>query len=658
MKLLKLSLTNFQGIKSLSFDFLGGQSATIYGDNATGKTTVYNAVTWLLFDKASTAVKNYTPKTKGTDGDIHNLEHSSEAVFQLDSGRVVTLKKIFKEIYKKKRGSVHEEFDGHTTEYYVDDVPVKEKDFSENVLIFCGGDREKPKMLTMPDYFSEQISWEARRKILLDICGDISDSEIIEGNEALNELPDFLRIVGTTEQYHTPDEFQKMAKAKKAEINKQLESIPSRIDEAERAVPDTTGLYTEDIKRTIEILSKKLDELTLKKSTMFTNGTATAELQSKIAEIKTKLAEGKAQHIKVQSEKNSDIDADIILAKRDVSEAKRKIEDIKEDIRRAETRYRGLNKLRDELLAEYEKVSNERWDETQTVCPTCHQSLPTEEIEKMLEEFNLNKSKKLENINQRGKTEASKTEITELEKRISTLKIDLETTEQKKRDLESIVAELETRRVPLVPYETTEEYASFTTEIAKLEIKIADEVNCKSEAVDAVEREIMAVKEAIRAEQDKQMRLSLAEQQYKRIAELEETEKHLAAEFEELEKGIYLCEVFIKTKVSALNDRINEKFKNVRFRLFQEQINGGLKEDCEVMIPTADGRMVPYSFANNAARINAGLEIIGILSEHWGLKMPVFVDNAESVTKLLETNTQTIRLVVSESDKALRIEIK
>ena len=103
MKLLNLTLNNFQGIKKLTFDFDGGKSASIYGDNATGKTTVYNALTWLLFDKASTAAKNFTPKTKGPDGDLHHLDHSSEATLQTDDGRIVTLKKTYKEIYKKKR---------------------------------------------------------------------------------------------------------------------------------------------------------------------------------------------------------------------------------------------------------------------------------------------------------------------------------------------------------------------------------------------------------------------------------------------------------------------------------------------------------------------------------------------------------------------------
>ncbi len=151
--------------------------------------------------------------------------------------------------------------------------------------------------------------------------------------------------------------------------------------------------------------------------------------------------------------------------------------------------------------------------------------------------------------------------------------------------------------------------------------------------------------------------MDTAKSQQKRIDELQASEKRLSGEYEELEKGLYLCELFIKTKVKKLDEKINGKFKSLRFRLFQDQINGGLQEDCEVMIPSEGGRMVPFNFANNAARINAGLEIIETLSKHWNITMPVFIDNAESVTKLMQMDTQIIRLVVSEQDEQLRLEV-
>lgn len=89
MKILKMRLENFQGVKELEID-PQGESSAIYGDNGTGKSTVYNAFTWLMYGKPSTTEKNYTPKTTGS----HNLHHSVEMTVELADGSEMVLKKI------------------------------------------------------------------------------------------------------------------------------------------------------------------------------------------------------------------------------------------------------------------------------------------------------------------------------------------------------------------------------------------------------------------------------------------------------------------------------------------------------------------------------------------------------------------------------------
>ena len=175
MRLNKLVLSNFQGIKSDKFDF-DGKNSSIYGDNGTGKTTVFNAITWLLFDKSSTGAKNYSPKTKGANGDLHYLDHGVEADFVLECGRKLSLKKVLAETYKKKRGSAIEEFTGHEISYYVDGVPSKEKEYLATLEELLGSS-ERLKMLLMPNYFVEELPWQGRRQILLEMCGDVMDAE-------------------------------------------------------------------------------------------------------------------------------------------------------------------------------------------------------------------------------------------------------------------------------------------------------------------------------------------------------------------------------------------------------------------------------------------------------------------------------------------------
>lgn len=364
-------------------------------------------------------------------------------------------------------------------------------------------------MLTMPDYFPEQLAWDTRRKILLEICGDISDDEIIAENDELKELKDFLRMNGTAEQYYTTDEYKKVAASRRTEINRQLTEIPARIDEATQAIPDTTGLNSDEIEQNVASLQRKRDSLAAEKAEAAAGGTASATLRTQIADIRTKMAEGKAAHIKAQSDQNSDIDADILLAKREANERRREAEDARIDIRHRESETERIETLRSKLLGDYNDISGEVWDESKSVCPTCHQQLPAEQIERMREEFNLRKSQRLEEINKRGKTEASKTAIAELKAQIADLQKKAENAEEMQRAAEAKAEELAKKRIAPTAYETTEEYTVLTAQIADIEAKLNDENKCTAEAVAAVESEMKAVDEAIREERDKQMQLTM-----------------------------------------------------------------------------------------------------------------------------------------------------
>lgn len=654
MKILTLQLENFQGIKSASFDF-DGQSASLYGDNATGKTTVFNAITWILFDRPSTGAKNYTPKTKGPDGDLHFLEHAATARFSMEDGRIVTLRKVYHENYKKKRGSATEEFDGHSIDFYIDGVPVKEKEYSATLMAFCGG-AEKMKMLTMPNYFAEDMAWDARRKILLDICGDVSDQEVIIRNAELKELPTYLLMPGTTNQHYTVEEYKKIAGAQKTDINKRLQDIPGRIDEAQRAMPDTAGIDTAAIDAQLRDLQKQRDALTEKKATTLAGDAATTEAKKATAEAVARMAEARAAYMTKAAAANEGTQAAIGDIQRQINTARSKADEAQAEAARIKRNIERMTSRRSELLSDYSAIQKETWDESQAVCPTCHRELPEEKVEEMRSAFNLHKSSRLQKINEQGQKEASKEKIDAEQKAHAEQKAEAEAAVREKEDLEQQLAALQAKLKQPEPFEDTQEYADLAAQVAACREKETNAGKCTDEAIQAINGQMDAIQEQARQLQQQKSQAAQAEAQRKRIDELKAQEKQLSAQYEELEKGIYLCDVFTTKKVGMLTERINSKFKNVRFRLFVEQQNGGIKDDCEVMIPTGAGRMVPYTFANNAARINAGLEIIEALSRHWGLTMPVFIDNAESVTHLADLDTQIIRLVVSEADKALRLE--
>ena len=306
---------------------------------------------------------------------------------------------------------------------------------------------------------------------------------------------------------------------------------------------------------------------------------------------------------------------------------------------------------------EYAEVQSQIWDEAQETCPTCGQRLPTDRIEAMKADFNQRRSERLMAINERGKAECSGAMIENATKQAEDAEKAATLADTEASLTQNRIDSLRTKLTQVPAFETTPEYFTLSGEITICRAAEREAGRTAASDTSGIDAQLQLWDAEISALQRQKIQYEQAETQKNRIAELEAQEKQMGAEFENLERGIWLCDEFTKTKVRMLTNRIDSKFKNVRFRLFQEQLNGGVKDDCEVLIPGEGGRMVPYTFANNAARINAGLEIISVLSEHWNMDMPVFIDNAESVTRLASTWMQTIRLVVSEQDKKLRLEL-
>ena len=147
-----------------------------------------------------------------------------------------------------------------------------------------------------------------------------------------------------------------------------------------------------------------------------------------------------------------------------------------------------------------------------------------------------------------------------------------------------------------------------------------------------------------------------AENTQKRINELKAEEKDLAQQITELEGHKYLIEQFNIAKVNMLEDKINSRFKHVRFKLFEQQLNGNIVEICQALVNT-NGVYVPFDDANHAGKVNAGLDIINSFSEYYEVTAPIFIDFRESVSKIIPTASQIVNLIKNEPDKTLRVEV-
>lgn len=648
MKLNKLTLKNFKGVRQFELD-ASGEDIKVFGDNATGKTTIYDSFIWLLFSKDSQNKSDFQLKTVNTDGEeLHGLEHEVEGVFIVD-GNELTLRKIFSEKWTKKRGSATKEFTGHSTDYFIDGVPSKKKEFDDKVSSIV--DEDAFKLLTSPSFFNEQLHWKKRREIILGVCGDITDQEVIATNDALSGLPDILNNKSI-------DDLKKIIAAKRSEINKELEKIPVRIDEVQRSVPDVSNLdekqIDNEIANTKALIEEKEAEISRIKS-----GGEVSHKEKQLREIETELIDLKNQHHIANNEK-------VNKKRQGFYQLQERIETLQYDLKKKHRAYsEGMESI-EKIGTLTEKLRNE-WREVnaQTFefsgdenCPTCGQALPSDEIEatkeKALAAFNRKKSEKLETINAEGKKYAERLkQIKEENENLDKENADLESLiESNSTELEGLKQEIEAMQADVSDIEDDADYQAKKQEAEAVKGAIEELKSNAEESISKVRNEIVSLKETVHNLDVDKSKFNQVRHSNERMIELQESEKKLAAEYEKLEQQLYLAEEFTRRKVELLEEKINSKFKYARFKLFEQQINGGLEEKCETLY-----KGVPYSAGlNNAARINVGLDIINTLSEHYQFEAPIFVDNAEAVTKLIDVNSQVISLVVSETDKDLRID--
>lgn len=646
VRIQRLALSNFKGVKDFTLE-VEGADVQVYGDNATGKTTLFDAFLWLLFDKDSRNKKDFSIKTLENGIEKSMLDHEVECELIVDN-LLMTLRKVYREKWTKKRGSADKEFGGHETDYFIDGTPLKKGEYNKRIEGIMN--EEVFKLLTSPTYFNEQVKWQDRREILLKVCGDVTDEEIFKSNNDLKGLELILKGKSL-------EDFKKTVSARRKKINEELERIPIRVDEATKSIPSGDADLPE-MKSGVDQLEAHIDELQNQISTI-KNGNAVLAKEGELQQVVNEIDNYRREFESESKEKLYQLRAKLQEEQSNLQtfhsrkkEKERSISFNNENIARVE------NSLK-ELRVEWKAVNDRQpAHNTECACPTCGQELPEDQVkaaeEKALAAFNLEKSTELQKINEKGSRGAEEKKKYEAENHRLQLEIsDLaDPIAKKEKAIAKLNDELQAAQSAVQDVTKNPKYEELQMKAAHLRSDIAELKYKADEAVTDLHADIAELKAKRDSMNAEIARYANVPALRERIQELKDQEELLAAEYEKLEHHLFLTEEYIRAKVKILEEKINAKFKFARFKLFETQINGGLQEVCET---TFDG--VPYgSGLNNAARINVGLDIINTLSEFHGIQAPIFVDNAEAVTKLIDTDAQLISLIVSEPDKQLRIE--
>lgn len=651
MKILSLTLENFRGIKNLTVN-LDGRDADIYGANGTGKTTIANAICWLLIDRPATEEADFDPKTAGT----HGINHKASMEIELADGRRITLAKDFYEKWTRKRGAAVEEYTGNVTDYYVDGVKSKKKEYTEILENACGTDLERVKMLMVLGYFADTMKTDEKRRILFEMAGDFTDMDVIAANEELEGIEDFLLMPGTSDKNYTIEQWKKIAAEQRSKLNKDLELLPARIDEASKNIAENVE-DMEALNAQLRSLEQKKASIEEKKRSLSTPDGKQEATRAALAGLEVDLATKRAEYIEQGTAANRETNAMIDCMTAEKRSVADKLDVLRRNYEEFRHTFKQIQEERKALMEAYAAVSARQWDAGAEICPTCHQPLPPEQVEELRAAFNEEKSADKEDINRRGQA-CSKDKINACAAELETQAADIAAMEREIKEKEELIGEWRAKITTPPPFEDTEEYKEITARMEEMRDRLRLGQSAEDGTMNAYDRDIQTVKDEIAAVNLRIAKAQSSEDSRKRVGELKQELKAAAEQMEYLEHGIHLCEEFVRTKARMVTDSINAHFRYVRFVLFRDQINGGLREICEPTVESKDGTWVEYRSANYAAQVNAKLDIVTTLGRHYGVHLPILMDQGESVSTPLTVDEQMIRLIVSPADQEIRVEVK
>jgi DNA repair exonuclease SbcCD ATPase subunit len=644
IELQSLTLRNFKGIKELIVNF-NPTETFISGKNGTGKTTVFDAFNWLLWGKNSENQTDFEIKTLDKDNNpIHELEHEVHGILLVD-GVLVDIRRVYSEKWTKKHGNEHRELTGHKTDFYINDVPAQLAEYKKYVNDEIIPD-SLSRLLTDPLYFNVHLDWNKRRSILTEISGDFPDKLVIESDERFQELQPIFDSGKTLDQ-------------KKAEISPKIKKmkddlklIPARIDEVDRTRPVTVDVA--ELEQQIQSIDTKIkaendiindvqkqinDKHEKNRANLEKIQTLKTEIQKENAKESERLnagiTEAKSKRFGIQSK---------------INEIQQEKSELQRSINTKESKVQSLTALNLTLKNKFFEIKGQelKKGEIPTSCNSCgtafSQQYLAEKESEIVSEFNKNQVDKLSKI--KTDAENNNENILSLNKEIESLKVQIDS----KTSIEkSLVESLEKIVVPEVSTDRCE-----PAKVTELKAQI-EQIETQNESIPEFDKSTVLAKiEALIVEKSplvtKLYNASQIEKIDARITELKGEQKTLSQEIATLERIEYLIAEFVKSKIQKVEDKVNSLFIFAKFKMFDMQVNGQESPTCICM-----HNGVPFPSVNNAMRPNLGLDIIRTMQDFYQIKAPIFIDNRESISEIIETGSQIVNLVVNDQQNELVI---
>lgn len=612
MQLHAIRLENFKGIRQ--FDLRpDGRSIAVRGTNAAGKTTLADAWHWLWTGRDSSGSTEFSLKTLGTDGQpIPAIDHTVEAEIEHD-GQRHTLYRTYREAWTRRRGSTESEMTGHETSYRIDGAPIREREWQQRT-----GDLVPASLwsLLSSPYAFAALPWAERRRILVQLCGDVTPADVCASD------PELSWIAGKP-----PAQARQEANGQIAAARRDLQQIPARIDELTRQLDSLRGLDRAALQREAEHLLAQL---------------AAARDGDPAAPLRQERSAALLRRQELTAEMSQAIERESAALRLDLHRLQDQAEQTADAARRADATATREQRAAEEAASERKRLLEDyrRVAARPGTCPMCGAS-PEHHDPAVVQRRLDDQQQQLRAIQTRGKTAADQVSAS------SAAAEQARATAREQRDRETLLREQVTglqatlAAIRNTPRPQQTEIYRLSARVLELDSQISSGSPVDTAQLQRRSREISS----------EISRLDGAQATQARIAELHQELRQASDSQAEAERLLGMLDRFHERQAELLEARVNRLFRQVTFRLWRRQINGGLEQRCDVLV---DG--VPFGAGlNHGAEVNAGLDIVRTLSGHYGITLPVWIDGAESVVQLDTAGLQVIRLVVDAECPGLEV---
>jgi DNA repair exonuclease SbcCD ATPase subunit len=634
----RIALRNFKGLESFAIDFTSNET-NILGKNTAGKTTIFDAYNWLLFGKDSLDRTDFPIKTYDKDNNIiPKLEHEVSGII-LSGSEEIELRRLYTEKWTRKRGNDIEELTGHETSFYINGVEKKKGEYEAFVKQLI--DEQISKVITNPLYFMEKMKWNERREILSTMAGEISNEMVLEQFGNSEQLKQLLSAGKDLQE-------QKQVLRQKIKLlETQLSEIGTRLLEVNRE-----GMFHTDFEAIENEIETKTQMIKALERSIVDIQEANSQEQKKVInaqnekfKLNTKLNELQSELTLKNSTAKNEVLAKRMDIEREITHLKNQIENIQTQAQNIEQNIASIQAENDNLREQYKQTQTLEFqlNQNDVCCPTCKREFDnsTMKVEELKSSFNTNKNQRLTSINETGVLNNKR--IEDLKLKLSQLnKSELESKlEAKQLELQNFNASIQSNKLVTTPEieQIKKQIEAFvipeiqTTDFSEL---LTNKNNIQ-EQLDELKAKLHA-KDELKRKKERQTELTIEKQ-------------NVAQEIAHLQRIDADIDQFNKAKIEIVENRINGLFKLVSWKMFNVQVNGGLEPTCEAIV---DGK--PYAAMNKALQMNVGIDIVNALNLHYGILAPIFIDNRESITTLIASQSQIVNLIVDKDSDVLTVQ--